>query len=178
MKRAQLLNAMLAVLAVMAMALVWAWPAAASSHREAPTISQDPVADQTDLYAFTSPDKPDTVTLIGNWIPFEEPAGGPNFNMPSDDVRYAFAIDNVGDALAHIYYYFEFKTTVNNGSTFLYNTGPIDSIDSANLNVKQTYTVTRVDNGKSEVLGSGLLTAPANIGPKSTPNYGALMQQA
>ena len=50
-----------------------------SSHREAPEISMDPVADSTDLYAFVSPDRPSTVTLIANYIPLQAPAGGPNF---------------------------------------------------------------------------------------------------
>ena len=65
-----------------------------SSHREAPEISKDPVADSTDLYAFVSPDKPDTVTLIANYIPLQEPAGGPNFYEFGDDVLYEIHIDN------------------------------------------------------------------------------------
>ena len=121
----------------------------ASSHREAPLIADDPVADATDTYAFVSPDKPDTVTLVGNWVPLEEPAGGPNFAHFGDDVRYDFDVDNNGDNVPDLVYQFTFKTTVGTGDTFLYNTGPIDSIDSKNLNVKQTYTVTLVKDGKS-----------------------------
>ena len=68
-----------------------------SSHREAPEISQDPVADNTDVYAFVSPDNPDTVTLIANYIPLEGPAGGPNFFEFGDDVLYEIHIDNDGD---------------------------------------------------------------------------------
>src|SRR6266571_1291824 len=146
----------------------------ASSHREAPLIADDPVADATDTYAFVSPDKPDTVTLVGNWVPFEEPAGGPNYSHFGDDVRYDFDIDNNGDNIPDVVYQFTFKTTVTSGDTFLYNTGPIESIDSKNLNVKQTYTVTQVKGGKSTVLGSAIPVAPANIGPRSTPNYDAL----
>jgi hypothetical protein len=74
----------------------------ASSHREALQISQDPVADNTDTYAFVSPDKPDTVTLVGNWIPLEEPAGGPNFHNFGDDVKYTLNVDNDGDAVDDI----------------------------------------------------------------------------
>ena len=80
----------------------------------------------------------------------------------------------MGDAQPHITYQFRFNTKVGNGNTFLYNTGPIESIDSANLNVKQTYTVTRLDNGKATVLGQGLKVPPVNIGANSTPNYEAL----
>ena len=67
-----------------------------SSHREAPYISSDPVADNTDVYAFVSPDAPDTVTIIANFIPLEAPAGGPNFYQFGDDVLYAINISNSG----------------------------------------------------------------------------------
>ena len=77
-----------------------------SSHREAPEISKDPVADSTDVYAFVSPDRPSTVTLIANYIPLEEPAGGPNFYEFGDDVLYAIHIDNNGDGAADITYQF------------------------------------------------------------------------
>jgi Domain of unknown function (DUF4331) len=150
----------------------------ASSHREAPLIADDPVADATDTYAFVSPDKPDTVTLVGNWVPLEEPAGGPNFAHFGDDVRYDLDVDNNGDNVPDIVYQFTFKTTVGNGNSFLYNTGPIESIDSKNLNVKQTYTVTQVKDGKSSVVVSDVPVAPANIGFRSTPNYDQLAAQA
>ena len=74
----------------------------ASSHREAPLISGDPLADATDTYAFISHDASDKLTLVGNWIPFEQPAGGPNFYIFGDDVRYDFDIDNNGDAKTDI----------------------------------------------------------------------------
>src|SRR5579872_829450 len=127
-----------------------------SSHREAPEISKDPVADSTDLYAFVSPDRPDTVTLISNYIP-EGPAGGPNFYEFGDDVLYEIHIDNDGDALADVTFQFRFQTVVHNPNTFLYNTGPITALDSANWNRRQTYTVTKVlENGPTTVLGTGL----------------------
>ncbi|MFL5735132.1 MAG: DUF4331 domain-containing protein [Chloroflexia bacterium] len=150
----------------------------ASSHREAPLISNDAQADNTDLYAFVSPDKPDAVTIISSWIPTEEPVAGPNYYKFADDASYYIYVDNVGDAKPHIWYKFNFKTTVGNGNTFLYNTGPIDSLDSPNWNVKQTYTVTRYDDGKATVLGENLKTPPVNVGAKSTPNYEALSNAA
>jgi hypothetical protein len=150
----------------------------ASSHREAPLISQDPSADNTDLYAFVSPDRPDTVTFVANYIPLEEPAGGPNFNKFGDDVLYAINIDNDGDGEEDLSYQFRFTTTIRNPDSFLYNTGPITSLDDPNWNMPQTYTVTRVEHGKANVLGSGLPTPPVNVGPRSTPNYEALAAAA
>ena len=95
-----------------------------SSHREAPEISKDPVADNTDVYAFVSPDKPDTVTLIANFIPGQAPDGGPNFYEFGDDVLYAIKIDNNGDGKPDVTYEFRFTTTVRDPESFLYNTGP------------------------------------------------------
>jgi Domain of unknown function (DUF4331) len=146
-----------------------------SSHREAPEISKDPVADSTDVYAFVSPDKPKTVTLIANYVPLQPPAGGPNFYEFGDDVSYEIHIDNNGDGRADVSYRFRFTTEVRNQNTFLYNTGPIQSIDSPNWNRKQFYSVTRRDSlGRSQVLGQRLPCPPCNIGPLSTPNYAAL----
>src|SRR6187551_1159830 len=119
-----------------------------SSHREAPEISKDPVADNTDTYAFVSPDRPDTVTIITNYIPLQDPAGGPNFFEFGDDVLYRININNSDGAGADIVYEFTFKTSIRDPNTFLYNTGPIDSLNSANFNRPQTMTVTEVRNGK------------------------------
>jgi hypothetical protein len=156
-----------------------------SSHREAPEISKDPVADNTDTYAFVSPDKPDTVTIITNYVPLEEPAGGPNFFEFGDDVLYSIYIDNDGDGLPNIEYRFRFKTRLRNPDTFLYNTGPITGLNSPNWNNRQFYDVTRVhhrkghpDRPKTRVLGSDLASPPCNIGPRSTPNYKALAKAA
>jgi hypothetical protein len=145
-----------------------------SSHREAPEISKDPVADSTDVYAFVSPDNPDTVTLIANYIPLQGPAGGPNFYAFGDDVLYQIHIDNDGDGLPDISYQFQFQTVLQDRNTFLYNTGPILSLDSANWNSRQFYTVTAVTNSGQQVLGSNLACPPCNIGPLSTPNYAQL----
>ena len=146
-----------------------------SSHREAPEISKDPVADSTDVYAFVSPDKPDTVTLIANYIPLEGPAGGPNFYEFGDDVLYEIHIDNDGDGQADITYQFRFPTKLRNPDTFLYNVGPILSLDSPNWNRRQFYNVTRVDStARAPMLGEHLPCPPCNIGPLSTPNYADL----
>jgi len=140
-----------------------------SSHREAPEISKDPVADSTDVYAFVSPDKPDTVTLIANYVPLQLPAGGPNFYEFGDDVLYEIHIDNNGDGRAEISYQFRFSTQVSDPDTFLYNTGPIESINSPNWNRKQFYDVAVVNGGGARMLGAGLACPPCNIGPLSTP---------
>jgi Domain of unknown function (DUF4331) len=149
-----------------------------SSHREAPEISKDPVADSTDVYAFVSPDKPSTVTLIANYIPLQSPAGGPNFYEFGDDVLYEIHIDNNGDGQAEISYQFRFQTTVRDPDTFLYNTGPIESLSSANWNRVQTYSVGVVNGGSFGSLGSGLACPPCNIGPLSTPDYPSLAAAA
>jgi hypothetical protein len=158
-------------------------PGRASSHREAPLISQDPTADNTDLYAFRSPDRPDTVTIIANYIPFESPAGGPNFPAFDDTVLYEINIDNDGDSKSDLTYQFRFHTETRNPDTFLYNTGSISSLADPNWNRPQTYSVTRVEHGSgrsdhAEILGTHISTPPDNIGPRSTPDYDALADAA
>jgi hypothetical protein len=150
-----------------------------SSHREAPEISKDPVADSTDLYAFTSYGNPDKVTIIANYVPLQAPDGGPNFYEFGDDVLYEIKIDNDGDGNADVTYQFTFTTEVTNENTFLYNTGPILSLTDKNWNRRQTFTVVRVDaKGKKETLGQDLACPPCNIGPLSTPNYETLVNSA
>jgi hypothetical protein len=148
-----------------------------SSHREAPEISKDPVADSTDVYAFASPDQPDTVTLIANYVPLQGPAGGPNFYEFGDDVLYEIHIDTQGNAEPDISYQFRFQTQLPDPNTFLYNTAPITSLTSPAWNRRQTYSVTRVDRSGSTVLGSGLICPPCNIGPLSTPDYAAALAE-
>jgi Domain of unknown function (DUF4331) len=149
-----------------------------SSHREAPEISKDPVADNADTYAFVSPDNPSTVTIITNYVPLQAPPGGPNFFEFGDDVLYSIYIDNDGDALPEITYQFSFETQIGNPNTFLYNTGPISSLSDPNWNKRQFYTVTRVEGDDVDVLGSWLPCPPCNVGPRSTPNYPALASAA
>jgi hypothetical protein len=134
----------------------------ASSHREAPLISEDPSADNTDLYAFRSPDKPDTLTLVSNFIPAEDPAAGPNYYTFSPTARYDIYIDRNGDGRPDVSYYFRFQR----------KTGPFFLGDTT-----QPYTVTRVADGNSQVVARGT-TPPDNIGPRTTPNYHALAANA
>ena len=163
----------------------------ASSHREAPLIADDPAADNTDVYAFVSPDAPSTVTILANYIPFEDPAGGPNYYRFDPTALYEIHVDNDGDARDDVTYQFRFKTTVSNPNTFLYNTNQVTSPTDPDLNVKQTFSVTRLMGGRSggddddddddddgrgrrgTVLVSDAPVPPANIGPRSNPSYGA-----
>jgi len=178
MKRVSVVG--LACLLIVGLAML---PGKASSHREAPLISQDPLADNTDVYMFRSPDAPDTVTIIANYIPLESPAGGPNFPAFDDTVLYEIHVDNDGDAKEDLTYQFRFHTKTRNPDTFLYNTGPITSLDDPNWNKPQTYDVTLVQQGpgnssKSRILGTNLTTPPDNIGPRSTPHYDTLAAAA
>ena len=165
----------LAAIFVVALAMM---PGQASSHREAPLIAQDPTADNTDVYAFVSPDDATKVTLISNFIPFQDPNGGPNFYPFDPNVVYAIHIDNNGDAVEDITYEWRFTTEVRNPATFLYNTGAVTSLDDPDLNVRQFYRLTRIDgprrSGTVRELSGRLPVPPPNIGPRSTPNYGAL----
>lgn len=151
----------------------------ASSHREAPLIAGDPAADNTDLYAFLDPNDNTKLTIIANYVPLEEPAGGPNFFPFDPNVRYEIKIDNTGDGVADVTYRFKFKTRSQATNfagipTFLYNDGPVTSLADPNLLVKQTYSIER--NGVA--IGSGLRTPPVNVGPRSTPDYAMTAGQA
>ena len=150
----------------------------ASSHREAPLISQDPLADNTDTFAFVSPASPDKVVLIANYIPLQAPYGGPNFFKFDDNVLYEIHVDNNGDAVEDLTYQFRFRTVMMNPNTFLYNTGPITSLDDPDFNVRQYYSVTEVSGprrtGAANVLATDLPSPPVNVGTRSTPNYAAL----
>ncbi|MGH3360857.1 MAG: DUF4331 domain-containing protein [Nocardioides sp.] len=149
-----------------------------SSHREAPEIAKDPVADGTDTYAFVSPDRPDTVTLIANFIPLQKPDGGPNFYEFGEDVLYEIHVSNSGTSRADVTYQFRFDTRVRNGGTFLYNTGQITDISDPTWNRPQFYSVTRIRNGNARVLARNLPCPPVNVGKRSTPDYAALSAQA
>src|ERR1019366_9274399 len=177
-----------------------------SSHREAPAIAKDPAADSTDVYAFVSPDAPETVTIIANYVPFQSPDGVPNFfefgaktvvgnaGPVGDDVLYQIHIDNTGTGIPSITYQFQFTTTILDPTTFLYATGPITYSPSAGYsstwNRRQTYTVTRIDTdpatGDSSSTpirppsGSGVEFAcpPCNVGIRTTPNYASLSAPA
>jgi hypothetical protein len=151
----------------------------ASSHREAPLTAADPQVDNTDVYAFVSPDNPSSVTLVSNWIPFEEPAGGPNFYAFAEGVRYDVNISNDGDAKPEIVYRWTFEDHYKNPNTFLYNTGQVTTLDDADLNFSQTYKLTKIAaGGKKTTLVRDGRVAPSDVGKASTPDYGALRSQA
>lgn len=172
-----------AVLGVAAYAGLGPLPGGASSHREAPLISADPQADTTDLYAFVSPPPDsDTVTIVANWIPFEEPAGGPNFYAWGEGVRYDVDIDNDGDARADIIYRWVFKNHYQNPGTFLYNNGPVTTLEpevDPNLNFFQTYDLMRIDvGGGSTLLVNDGVAVPSFVGEASMPSYATLRNEA
>src|SRR3954464_7550791 len=151
----------------------------ASSHREAPLISGDPRADNTDTYAFVSPDKPDTVTLIANWYPFEEPNGGPNFYPFAEHARYNINIDNNGDGVADIAYRWIFHNHVRDAAgQFLYNTGVVNHLTDPTLNFYQTYNLQVTQHGKTTTLLRNKIVAPSDTGAKSMPDYGTLRAEA
>ena len=173
-------------------------PAEASSHREAPLIIFDPGADNTDVYAFRSyePGREGFVTLMANFIPFQEPSGGPHFYLFDPTVLYEIKIDNTGDGVEDVTYQFQFQTRFVNGDSVLGMAAPneaaagtggieplITSLDDPDYNEPQTYTVRLMrgpTNGRvgGTVIGSGLIMPPSNIGERTTPNYEALAQQA
>ena len=135
----------------------------ASSHREAPLISNDPLADNTDLYAFRSPDNPNTITIIANYIPFESPEGGPNYYSFGENIRYEIHVDN--DAATQgddIIYRFTFTKTNEDPTTFF-------NIRLGKQNLKTTYRLEKSDDGGetfSVILENGIVPPP-NIGPRS-----------
>jgi hypothetical protein len=150
----------------------------ASSHREAPLIADTPKLDNTDLYAFVSPDAPDTATIIANWQPFEEPNGGPNFYPFATGTAHDINIDNNGDAKADITYRWTFSTTRQHLDSFLYNTGPVTSISDSDLNVRQKYTLQRITPTGTTTLLQNAPAAPSFTGKASMPNYGVLARSA
>jgi hypothetical protein len=153
----------------------------ASSHREAPLTAANPLVDNTDTYAFVSPDKPDTTTLVANWTPFQEPSGGPNFfPWGTDGYRYNIKVDNNGDAKPDITYQWTFTSDDQRGaSTFLYNNGPVKSFDDATLLFKQNYKLEAIDKaGKATTLVDSGKVAPSRVGKASMPDYSALRDEA
>ncbi|GAA4237365.1 DUF4331 domain-containing protein [Actinomadura meridiana] len=155
----------------------------ASSHREAPLISGQPQYDNTDVYAFVSPDRPDTTTLIANFIPFSDPAGGPNFYRFANDARYDLNVDNDGDSQPDLIYRFQFRDRLKNDNTFLYNTGPVTSLDDPDLNFTQTYDLSLIRQVDGQVhsthkIADDAPVAPSNVGKASMPDYRTLRDQA
>lgn len=169
---------------------VAAGAALASSHRESPALAGMPKVDATDLYMFRSYEsgRQDYVTILANYMPFQDPQGGPNFHMFDPDALYEIHIDNNGDAREDLTFQFRFRneskgTALSVGGQQtripLINSGPIDGVNAATLNVRETYSVDLVrgdrrTGSRSAVTGAGGSTTqfdkPAdNIGEKSFP---------
>ncbi|WP_256082003.1 DUF4331 domain-containing protein [Massilia sp. YIM B04103] len=183
--RAALVAGMLAGLA--------AAPVLASSHREAPFITRVPKADATDFYMFRSyePGREKFVTLIANYLPLQDAYGGPNYFQLDPDALYEIHIDNNGDAKEDISFQFRFTNTVKNAQftvggrkvpiPLVINGGPINDVNPAGLNVRETYSVTVVRGdrrgGSRAALsnagdGKVVFDKPVdNIGNKAIPDY-------
>jgi hypothetical protein len=170
-----------ACLAVLAGGLASGAPSAsASSHREAPLIAGDPQVDNTDVYAFSSPDRPDTVTLIANFTPFEEPVGGPNFYPWATDAQYDIHVDSHGTGMPDLTFRYTFTNEDHRGTdTFLYDNGPVQSLNDPHLLFRQHYKLEEIKaDGSSKVLVSDGIAAPSDTGAVSMPDYRTLRRQA
>jgi Domain of unknown function (DUF4331) len=174
MRKSAVLGAAAAALAAGALTVPGVF---SSSHREAPNILKDPTADNTDLYAYTAPDAPGSVTIVSNWIPLADPAGGPNFYPLDENARYYVKIDNTGDGREDVAYRWDFKTRFRNPNSFLYAAPTVDSVNDPDLNLFQTYDLYRETynrNGRkvrSRRIANDAPVVPDNVGPKTIPNF-------
>ena len=176
MKRKILSLAVLLTLGISASVLM------SSSHREAPLIANDPLADNTDLYAFRSPDDPNKITIIAAYVPLQLPQGGPNYYSFGENIRYEIHIDNnIGTAGDDIIYRFTFTKTNQDPTTFF-------NIRLGQQNLKTTYRLDRSINGGASfdnIVAAGVVPPP-NVGPRSissavglnVPNYDTLINRA
>jgi hypothetical protein len=184
MQNRRITPALVRGLSMLALAAILAVPMSgqlttASSHREAPLISQDPAADLTDMYVFRSPDAPDTITAIMNVWPFALPEGGPNWYRFDENVRYSMHVTQDGGNTEDLRLDFRFWTEVGNGATFLLTTGPVASLNDPNLNVRQYYSVDLVTaDGSTRQLVEKAPVAPPNVGPRAFPNYESVAMEA
>jgi hypothetical protein len=175
MRRTHVLGAAVSA-ALLAAALV-ASMVLGSSHREAPAILADPTADNTDVYAFTAKDAPGSLTVVANWIPLEEPAGGPYYGKLDPKARYYVKIDNTGDGRADVAYRWKFHSRFRNPNSFLYAAPEVTSVDDPDINFVQTYDLYKDSykrNGKlkrERRIAHNVPVAPDNVGPKTIPNY-------
>ncbi|HEX2414313.1 MAG TPA: DUF4331 domain-containing protein [Thermoleophilaceae bacterium] len=170
MKRLAILAALVAVAVAVPLSI-------GSSHREAPRILKDPTADNTDVWAFTAPDAPGSVTVVSNWIPLADPAGGPNFYPLDENARYYVKFDNTGDGYEDVAYRWDFDTKFRNPNSFLYAAPTVDSVRDPDLNLVQTYDLYKETYNRKRKLTSvkrianDAPVAPDNVGPKTIPNY-------
>ncbi len=175
-----LLGALLASLAAVAVVVT---VGTGSSHREAPLTSTDPLADDTDVYAFTAKDAPGMLTVVANWVPFQDPGGGPNFYRFDDRARYYINIDNTGDGDYDVRYRFDFRTTFNKRN-FLHSLTQVTSLNDPQLFQREAYELVREtynSRGRrtsARSLGNRFRVAPSNVGPKTMPDYETLANSA
>ena len=141
MRRTHVLS--VAIMAALAAAALVASAVFSSSHREAPGILTDPTADNTDVYAFTAKDAPGSLTVVANWIPLEEPAGGPYFGKLDPKARYYVKIDNTGDGREDVAYRWQFRQKFRNPNSFLYAAPTVTSANDPDVNFVQTYDLYR-----------------------------------
>jgi len=177
MRRSSILGA--AAVAALAAGSLAVTSGSGSSHREAPSILGDPTADNTDLYAFTAPDAPGSLTIVSNWIPFEDPSSGPYFGKLDPRARYYVKIDNTGDGREDVAYRWQFAQRFRNPSSFLYAAPTVESVDDPDINFVQTYDLYRETYRRGKLrrvrkIGSDVPVAPDNVGPKTIPNYPAV----
>jgi hypothetical protein len=170
MKRLSFVAALLAVAVAVPLSI-------GSSHREAPRILKDPTADNTDVWAFTAADAPGSLTVVANWIPLADPAGGPNFYPLDENARYYVKLDNTGDGYEDVAYRWKFKTRFRNPDSFLYAAPTVDSVNDPDVNLVQTYDLYKERYNKHRRLVSVKRIAhnapvvPDNVGPKTMPNF-------
>ena len=175
MKKLAFLAALLAVAVAVPLSL-------GSSHSEAPGTASDRKADNTDTYAFTAPDAPKALTVVANWIPLQDPAGGPNFFQWDPKARYNIKVDNTGDGYEDVVYRFEFKNRYRNPNSFLYAVPTVTRADDPNVLQAQTYTATKLTYNRKRKLVSrkrvvtDAPVVPQNVGPKTVPNFSQVEQ--
>lgn len=174
-----------AVVAALAAGLLVVALSTGSSHREAPGSTQDPSADWTDVYAFTSRDRPGALTIVGNLDPFQLPQGGPNYNNTFDPkARYYINVDNTGDGAADIRFRFEFRNVFRGTAKtgYPHSLPTVDSVDDDSLAFTQKFKLTqeRFDSsGKRtniRVIGRDFPVTPGNVGPKTMPDYNRIVE--
>jgi hypothetical protein len=169
MKRLSLLAALLALAVAVPLSI-------GSSHREAPRILKDPTADNTDVWAYTAPDAPGSLTVVANWIPLADPAGGPNFYPLDENARYYVKIDNTGDGYEDVAYRWDFSSRFRNPNSFLYAAPTVDSVRDPDVNFVQTYDLYKETYKDRRLVGSKRIASdapvvPDNVGPKTMPNF-------